>query len=303
MPSFAPGELALGAHNNTDTPALSGIRARLYHPVVTPQASLLEANFHPIDLCLASHEIAEQVDDIVDLAYCSRYSSRPPPSAPCRGGEPELPPAETPAQPTMSTERGLSGTSRRFALCTILGDSPVVLLTMRMAMGNHMELLEFFSLPNALWPHESMGVGQVRSAEVGRVAFHPVLDERASDPIELRQRLRAYRALAFRELWVFSLRTVRQQGCRCLYAIMAPHAAKYFAAVGVSMRRIAGATLVDSEHVRRLQRTFPRYWRPEGPTALRPVPYSLKWELDPLRVNGDPVPTARTTPLVEPLSL
>ncbi|HEY5957449.1 MAG TPA: hypothetical protein VIV60_12875, partial [Polyangiaceae bacterium] len=170
-PRLPVGEIAERVRNQPELPEMGTLRERLCGRVLEAQGEILAGSFNVVEVTESDEEVVSQVNDIVDLAYVARYSSRPPPPSSRDRKSSRPPPINDSAPPplNLSPDGAVPEASgiRRFALCATVGGTQMVMVTVRFVLGEEMELFKFFALSHAQWPHEEEGGGLSQAIEVG----------------------------------------------------------------------------------------------------------------------------------------
>jgi hypothetical protein len=149
---------------------------------------------------------------------------------------------------------------------------PLVLGTVKIDFGTRLDFMDLFhNADGGRWPHQLPPSPVNVAAELGRLAFHPALDDAES----------AIKQLIWRRMYAAAIDELRITPVRHIYFVVSPHVRKFLVAAGVVPTPVEGAVLSRSSLVTALQQQFPRYWRPGHDRAVQPALYAGPWKLSP----------------------
>lgn len=166
-----------------------------------------------------------------------------------------------------------------YVATTVVGESEVVLATMRSATNGAVEVFDLFEMQqHKKWPHE---IANVPPAELKRMALHPVLDMLLGvDDPELKQLVELQRRIVIREIW--RALGAQLEAANCLtYYIASPKVRTWVDSAGVGpIAEVEAIIDTTSQNYQQLIKTFGAYWGSDPRLYLSPtIPAPISWKI------------------------
>lgn len=166
-----------------------------------------------------------------------------------------------------------------YAATTVIGDSEVVLATIRSATNGAVEVFDLFEMQQSKkWPHE---IANMPPAELKRMALHPVLDMLLGvDDPELKQLVELQRRIVVREIWRALGAKLAADNCLTYY-IASPKVKTWVDTAGVGPIAEVDAKIdITSQNYQQLIKTFGAYWGSDPRLYLSPtIPAPISWKI------------------------
>ncbi|WP_027085072.1 hypothetical protein [Cohnella panacarvi] len=166
----------------------------------------------------------------------------------------------------ISMESLSTPSARTLVVYQSIGDRLLALGTWRVVWGDCLESFELFEMNSGYpWPHEEGSTIPKQTAEVSRLAFHPILDVGNHASIKMHKLALRMKQRAFRLLWAEGIRCMLAERVELFYLIMTPAVRRFLESCGVQSRAVDGASHKDREETKQMRIQFNNYWRPGAP--------------------------------------
>jgi hypothetical protein len=181
-----------------------------------------------------------------------------------------------------SDEEGLSSNTTTIVIGQEIYGTQVILGTARILCGDHLETFTIFEMLDGDWPH-LQGLEQPRkSAQIGRLGFHPVLDV-VDRPAGLEDRVNLLRRFIARSIAYAALGLLKRENVEIIYITLPPHVEEFLRSAGLRLDRVEHVHLSRSEQAQQIFQKLDKYWRLDKPLHVQPKLFTMGWALDPMR--------------------
>jgi hypothetical protein len=181
-----------------------------------------------------------------------------------------------------SDEEGLSSNTTTIVIGQEICGTQVILGTSRILCGDHLETFTIFEVLDGDWPHVQDLEQPRKSAQIGRLGFHPVLDV-VDMPAGLKYRVNLLRRFIARSIAYVALEFIKRENVGIIYIILPPHVEEFLRSAGLRLDRVEHVRLSRSEHAQQIFQKLDKYWRVDKPLRAQPKLFTMGWALDPMR--------------------
>lgn len=171
-------------------------------------------------------------------------------------------------------------TARTLVVYQSIGNQLIALGTWRVIWGDCLETFEFFEMNSGYqWPHQEDSIIPKQTAEVSRLAFHPILDVGNQASIKMHKLALRMKQHVLRMLWVEGMHCMLAQRVELFYLILIPAVKRFFESCGVQLMAVDRASHTDREETKLIRIRYNNYWRPGAPSSEMPALYTAQWDL------------------------
>ena len=121
-----------------------------------------------------------------------------------------------------------------------------------------------------------------KSAQIGRLGFHPVLDV-VDRPAGLTYRVNLLRRFIARSIAYVALECMKRENVEVIYIILPPHVETFLRSAGLRLDRVEHVRLSRSEQAQQIFQKLDKYWHLDKPLGAQPKLFTMGWALDPMR--------------------
>jgi hypothetical protein len=179
-------------------------------------------------------------------------------------------------------EEGLSSNTTTIVIGQEIYGTQLILGTSRILCGDHLETFIIFEVLDDDWPHLRDLKQPRKSAQIGRLGFHPVLDV-VDRPAGLKYRVELLRCFIARSIAYVALECMKRENVEVIYIILPPHVEEFLRSAGLRLDRVEHVRLSRSEHAQQIFQKLDKYWNLDKPLYAQPQLFTMGWALDPMR--------------------
>ena len=179
-------------------------------------------------------------------------------------------------------EEGLASNTTTIVIGQEIYGTQVILGTSRILCGDHLETFTLFEGLDGDWPHLQNLKQPRKSAQIGRLGFHPVLDV-VDRPAGLKYRVELLRRFIARSIAYVALECMKRENVEVIYIILPPHVETFLRSAGLRLDRVEHVRLSRSEQAQQIFQKLDKYWRLDKPLRVQPQLFTMGWGLDPMR--------------------
>jgi hypothetical protein len=178
-------------------------------------------------------------------------------------------------------EEGLSSNTATIVIGQEICGTQLILGTSRVLCGNHLETFTIFDMLDGDWPHLQDLEQPRKSAQIGRLGFHPVLDV-VDRPAGLKDRVNLLRRFIARSIAYVALEFMKREQVEIIYLILPPHVETFLRRAGLRLDRVEHVLLSRSEQAQQIFQKLDKYWNLDKPLHKQPKLFTMSWGLDPM---------------------
>ena len=179
-------------------------------------------------------------------------------------------------------EEGLSSNTTTIVVGQEICGTQVILGTSRILCGDHLETFTIFEMLDGDWPHLRNLEQSRKSAQIGRLGFHPVLDV-VDRPAGLKYRVNLLRRFIARSIAYGALECMKRENVETIYIILPPHVEGFLRSAGLKLDRVEHVRLSRSEQAQQIFQKLDKYWRLDKPLRAQPKLFTMGRALSPMR--------------------